>query len=361
MNTFEPLFRENHFWKIWLESVKDGILIKTEYGTIGGKTIANEKKIIEGKAKRTIIEQANLEALSKWRTKHDKNGYSTKLELSKSKKIDIIQPMLANKFIPNKTKLSFPVNIQRKYDGIRCLYMNDKLYTRQRKEINNFKNIKMELHELKIPKNIYLDGELYTQELPFEELSGLVRLDPGKIDPDKESKINYLIYDAIVLDAPKMSFTCRFKLLQELIPDSMKNIRLVQTLTASNYEQIDKLHDEFVEEGYEGLMIRIPDSEYVIRKRSNNLLKYKKFQDEEFKIIGFHEGTGTDKGTVIWDLETKQKKQFSARPMGSYEFRALLLKDANKYIGKKLTVKFFEYTADGVPRFPVGKAIRDKT
>ena len=81
---------------------------------------------------------------------------------------------------------------------------------------------------------------------------------------------------------------------------------------------------------------------------------------EEFKIIGFHEGKGDEKGLVIWDCTTnKEEKPFSVRPKGTAEQRKDLYDNGKKYIGKKLTVIFQEYHESGIPRFPVGKAIRE--
>ena len=100
------------------------------------------------------------------------------------------------------------------------------------------------------------------------------------------------------------------------------------------------------------------DAPYEIKKRSYDLQKYKEFQDAEFEIIGFHEGKGDEKGLVIWDCKTKTNKHFAVRPRGTREYRAKLFEEADKYIGKKLTVMFQEYTGDLIPRFPVGKAIR---
>ena len=81
--------------------------------------------------------------------------------------------------------------------------------------------------------------------------------------------------------------------------------------------------------------------------------------DEEFKIIGFHEGTGDEKGLVIWDCITKDEKTFAVRPKGTFESRNKLFLEANLHIGKLLTVIFQEYSNDGIPRFPIGKGIRE--
>ena len=93
--------------------------------------------------------------------------------------------------------------------------------------------------------------------------------------------------------------------------------------------------------------------------QARRLLKMKEFQDEEFEIVGFYEGEGGDKGLIIWRCKTEDGKLFGCRPHGTHEERAELFKHGKEYVGKMLTVRFQELTADGIPRFPVGIAVRD--
>ena len=83
------------------------------------------------------------------------------------------------------------------------------------------------------------------------------------------------------------------------------------------------------------------------------------FNDDEFEIIGFQEGCGVDEKTVIWKCKTTNNEEFNVRPIGDLEHRRLLFSKAPKYIGKMLTVKYQELSEIGVPRFPVGKDIRE--
>ena len=106
-------------------------------------------------------------------------------------------------------------------------------------------------------------------------------------------------------------------------------------------------------------MIRYLNGYYDINKRSKFLLKYKEFKEEEFTIISGKEAEGNDKGTVIFECETTEKLTFFVRPVGTREQRIKYFNNLDKYIGKKLTVQFQEYTDDKIPRFPVGKAIRE--
>ena len=101
-------------------------------------------------------------------------------------------------------------------------------------------------------------------------------------------------------------------------------------------------------------MVRNNSGEYGLNRRSKNLQKYKKFFDQEFEIVGYYEGTGNDRGTVIWECMTEDGQIFKARPKGTREQRTLWFDTADSYIGSTLTVRYFEMTDDGVPRFPVG-------
>ena len=87
--------------------------------------------------------------------------------------------------------------------------------------------------------------------------------------------------------------------------------------------------------------------------------------EEEFIITGFNQETGNNAGCVVWQCKLNDKKnpnpfKFNVKPGGPVDKRREYFKKADKYIGKKLTVKFQDYhEKSGIPRFPVGKAIRE--
>ena len=122
---------------------------------------------------------------------------------------------------------------------------------------------------------------------------------------------------------------------------------------------------QFVSEGYEGAMVRNKDGKYGLGKRSSDLQKVKSFLDGEYEIIGFEEGSGNDAGTVIWQCRTAPTSDypygndFMVRPRGTREQRREWYENGTQYIGRMLTVRYQELTDDGIPRFPVGVAIRD--
>jgi len=62
---------------------------------------------------------------------------------------------------------------------------------------------------------------------------------------------------------------------------------------------------------------------------------------------------------VVWICETAKGQRFKCRPKGTQADRRDKYRNRQKYFGKMLTVKYQELTNDGIPRFPVGIAIRD--
>ena len=375
-------------WSIEVTDDNGKVHIITQNGMHGGKMIRREKLIDKSKGGKTFLEQAIQDATRSYLDKTEKQGYTTDKDIlvklidkssaksstisKKSSISSVIRPMLAYKFDfkdleKKKPSITFPCYLQKKYDGLRCgSHFNGKnviMESRQGVPFNIFTSIMDELTDLlKEYPNIYLDGEMYTDEIPFQTLSGIIRLKEIPTNEEQLKKIDiihYYIYDCIVIDDIEMAYTDRLSLLYQLFEKKKyKHLKLVKTETITNPEEIKKKHDESVSDGYEGVMLRNPAAPYKIGKRSKDLLKYKEFMEEEFKIIDFTEGTGDDKGTVIWICETKDKQTFSVRPRGTKEERKELFKNGEKYIGKNLTIIFFGFTTGGIPRFPVGKDIR---
>jgi len=383
-------------WSIEVTHVGEKVHINTQNGMYGGKMIRREKLIDTSKGGKTFLEQAVQDASRSYLDKRDKRGYtdnkdslmkfiesnsfvvdkttgSTKTSSITKGHSTVIRPMLAYKFEfkdleKKKPPVTFPCYLQRKLDGLRCMSHFESgdiiMESRQGVPFKIFTNIMGELgHLLGKHTNIYLDGEMYTDEIPFQTLSGIIRLKEIPTDLEQLAKIDmihYYIYDCVVLDNLEMSYKDRMGVLQKLFSKKKyKHLRLLETETITTSVEIKEKHDQYVSDGFEGVMLRNPASPYKIGKRSKDLLKYKEFMEEEFKVIGFTEGTGGDKGTVIWECEMKDNQTFSVRPRGTKEERADLFKNGEKYIGKKLTVIFFGLSTSGIPRFPVGKDIRE--
>jgi ATP-dependent DNA ligase len=212
-----------------------------------------------------------------------------------------------------------------------------------------------------------LDGELYSDELTFQEIMSVIKKSKTPPDPEMMAKIEYHVYDGFDtrrLDTPMkerqgllngmFAFASDGKFLRE---DTA--VQQVDSWTAENEDDVSGYYDMFIQAGYEGAIVRDFSLLYKLNGRSNKLLKVKAFLDFEYRIIGAAECQGNDAGTVKWICDFGDGRTFTCRPKGTREMRRSWWINREEFMGKMLTVEFFEFTDDGLPRFPVGKGVRD--
>ena len=296
-----------------------------------------------------------------------------------------------------KKVITFPCFVQPKLDGLRCVSYatrsadggNDAgpvvaLQSRTGAFFTGLPHIAAALRPyLSQHPSVVIDGELYTDQMPFEELAGLIK--KKKItdsDVERLKKVKYHVYDIYDRAQSNMPYSERLVVLAAAVrrcgcvandtfiagvaanrvlrsdTDAATVVVLVRTEKVAALSDFRRLFAEFVEAGYEGIMLRNAVGVYRANYRSNDLQKYKEFMEDEYRIIDFKEGEGRDLGDVIWVCETADGKEFTVRPRGTMEQRREWFNDGESYIGKNLTVVYQELTEDGKPRFPVGKALR---
>lgn len=347
-------------WQVWVE----GDDIVTEHGVKDGKLqiarkTATAKNV--GKANETSPEiQARLEAEAMYKHKLTRK-YSLSIVECEDR---MMLPMLAHSFEKKKHKLKYPVFVQPKLDGVRCIarVINDdvenpvvQLLTRQGKQWD-IPHLAVELAKVMKPGMI-LDGEIYIHGKTFQAISKLV-----KKHRRESLNLEYHIYDAPSYFSEEL--TCELRLnalgrLEQVIREKgTKHLVIVRTETAASEGEVYQLQSEFLEEGYEGAIVRTKESIYKFGYRSADLLKVKTFLDDEYEIVGYHAGVGKFETCVIWECITKKGQPFNCVPQGTFEERQEWLENGDEYVGQLLKVKYQELTDDGIPRFPVGIGFR---
>lgn len=348
-------------WRAWVERTETGYLLKVESGQTDGKLTETAGQVIdEGKQKRSAQEQAIFEALSKLNKKRDEAYFDT-IEAAQTQ-VKLL-PMLAHSFEKRKHNITYPAVVQRKFDGVRCLAVLNRdnsvtLMSRKGKEFPHLNHIREDVEMNNRNRNLVLDGELYSDTLTFQELVGLVRRVTLKEGNEEQMlEVSLRVYDCVDLEN-EPDFEDRYQTISG-ITDGAEYLTLVENVAVENETEIHAAQAQFVEEGYEGAMVRNLKGSYRIGKRSADLQKVKTFLDGEYEIIGFAEGTGNETGCVIWECQTPDGQAFRVRPRGTQEARKELFENGSDYIGQQLTVRYQELTDEGVPRFPVGIAIRN--
>lgn len=264
----------------------------------------------------------------------------------------MIKPMLAHKY--NKSKFDSTSCVSEKLDGVRCLAVNEngtfRLYTRTGKEITSCDHISKELTK-ECTWSYSLDGELYSEDLKFDEISGAVR----SVNPTENShKLEFRVFDVVDY---KFIYGLRYDLLFDLVKD-LKHTHIIPKRDVSTLKEVEDYFLSVLQRGGEGIIIRSLRSNYE-NKRSWGMMKLKKESTEEFLIEEINEGKGKDKGIPIFTLKTKDGTLFTCKMNGTYTRNRWLWKNRDLLTGKAITVKFMEKTRNGVPRMPVGIEIRD--
>ena len=418
--------------KVWAAAVltdKGSATARITHGYINGKQQVAYRDCDAGKNigrsnETTPLEQCISETRRKWTDKKEKEAYTETKPADCGEGYGDISgnnyddddddgesaaaipagpflPMLAQTFDPatadlaartkKKKVIKFPCYVQPKLDGLRCVSYatrtaNDAttavcLQSRTGAFFTGLPHIAAALRPyLSQHPSVVIDGELYTDQMPFEELAGLIKKKKiTESDVARLKKVKYHVYDIYDHAQHDMPYSERMGVLASAVrrcgcvandtltasgrmlrsdTDAAAVVVLVRTEKVAVLSEFRQLFAEFVEAGYEGIMLRNAAGVYRANYRSNDLQKYKEFLEDEYRIIDFTQGEGRDAGAVIWLCETADGKEFSVRPRGTMEQRRDWFNDGASYIGKNLTVVYQELTEEGKPRFPVGKAVR---
>jgi ATP-dependent DNA ligase len=344
----------------------DGHCYRTTSGYTDGAKTTTEWTCCEGKNvgrsnETTAEEQAMKEAKAEWDKRTERGYFQNIKDIDKG---TIFKPMLANKWEDRKDKIKYPLYSQPKLDGIRCIVKSDGMWTRTGKRIISAPHIFDSLRNTfeKYP-DLILDGELYADKYvnDFNAIVSLVKkTKPTNQDLiDSAAVIQYHIYDMPSCDGVFIKRLKELsKLFNELKADSNQCCVMVETNLVEWEDDVHMLYENYVNAGYEGQMLRL-DAPYE-NKRSKYLLKHKSFIDEEYTIVGVEEGGGNLTGMVgALVFESKQGDKFTASVNGGWDFLKQLWKERKTLIGKDATIKYFNITPDGKPRFPKVTAIRD--
>lgn len=377
MTTLYQLDTNNNV-KVWEISIRNNMTyseIVVRSGRLNGKMVENISMITsgknEGKSNETNHYTQALSEMESTIKNQIRKGYVYDLKDAKNSSVlgsGIPAPMLAQKYDrEGKQKGSKTLKqlglegkeiiVQPKLDGNRCMIriQNGKIEMFTRK--GDLMPVQLDhiLNDIpKLERNIILDGELFSNEISFNTLNGLIkRVKASPEEIEKRKFIKFHIYDVMTDDG----YEVRSRIIKEF---ESKNIIVVPSFKIRATEEGIQEHlERFLNDGNEGLMIRQLEMGYD-NKRSWQLLKVKVFEDSEFKLIGFDEDVrGNFVGAFV--LEDNKGRVFRAGSSGqSVEEREEMWNNQKKYIGKMATVCYFGFSEYGIPRFGKFKGIRDE-
>ena len=375
----------------WSDEQHAFIMHRTTYQLGGKKTQQPDKLVTKGKVKRTISEQVKLEFEHLIKEYKDK-GYKEldnpieKYSVQELNEIigkevtgstGVVKPMLAKQAdkVTNKNVYNKQYYASRKIDGLRCLiYLgNDgKLHTSSR-GATNYDSAMSDI--LKHPtliklftKNPWLimDGECYKHGLSLQEINSVARTQVTAVDYEILQFYWYDIVDTNRTFEERLQRMLAIKNALQLgfdpereFRDGELRIQFVPQEPISGWNSIEQKHNEYISEGWEGLVIRNVDSKYGPNKRTNDMIKVKMYRDDCFKVVGYELGLRGSED-MVFIMEMEDGRTFKAKPFGDRkqkeEYVDNFEEKYNQHIGE---CKFFYYSNDGIPLQPSFKAFRD--
>ena len=201
--------------------------------------------------------------------------------------------------LPNKQidpeDMEYPLIASYKLDGIRCLFINGEMRTRSGKLIQN-KALQKKYEWIKTKSKtlgVIFDGELYSHEREFNEISGLVRT----IDGEAPDDLKFYCFDCLDMELPNMPFRMRSDLMVQYLADEHPSVEVIEQYMVKNDGDARECMRWALKEGYEGLILLSPDSQYKqgrITIPSGDGYKLKPYETFDSRIIGVVQATEVD-------------------------------------------------------------------
>ncbi len=289
----------------------------------------------------------------------------------------VMKPMLCETY--EGGDLERPYIVQPKLDGVRCVIIVDEkkrmtALSRNNKTVHNIEHIFKELKRSK-KRGYVLDGELFGVSWN----TTLAVISTENKHPSAR-KIKFHVFDYVKLNSWQaqesiMKLKWKGNSLREVLGKKSKYIKVLPfNRTAQTVEEIRREFEFFHDAGYEGIVIKDPESPYEF-KRSKSWLKVKAKADADLKIIKIEKGDPGSKyehilGSIVVAgvIKDKGKKRRIITHVGtgfSDKQRNEFFKKRRSLIGKIAQVEYQEIaeTSDkkqnhNALRFPVFVRLR---
>jgi len=284
---------------------------------------------------------------------------------------------LANKFDPKRADWNDVWLASRKLDGVRCITIVDiqgnvKCYSRQGNEFETLDVVREAVMQMGL-RGVVFDGEICLMDKDGnEDFPGIMKQIKRKnhtIDNPRYVMFDYLTlseFDDKMSEMPLTGRLGRFAKIASYIENSIY-LSVLNQVVVNDDDHFAKLSAEAEELGHEGLMVR--KNVGYEGKRTQNLLKVKKFHDAEYQVIDLdfedHRVIREGKEVVmpmlaqVW-IEHKGYK-VAVGSGWNQEQRIRYQKNPSELIGKTITVQYFEETKNqqgGISlRFPTVKHV----
>lgn len=248
-----------------------------------------------------------------------------------------------------ESKLKCPLIIQPKIDGSRAIVQNGILYARSLKQHEN------RFVTQQYSNSIFdgLDGEMILGDNPSapdlcRNTSSALRTIEG------EPVTTFWCFDYITEETKNLPYHVRLSLLEKKVKElnnlGYSFIKIVPEYDANNLTEYQYLRDSFLEQGYEGCIIRDPKAKYKQGRSSSvkpDLWRYKPWSTAEIIVTRLVEEMQNNNQAKVNELGRTERSSHKENLVGKGTLGAIvgtLYNDLLDYKGKVVATKGTEIT-----------------
>lgn len=343
----------------------------TTYGQLEGKSQTSLPIFCEIKNKGKVnesdpVKQCETEILALYKKKLKQNHFYDINDIDKG----FLEPQLAkpNKEFIDDVDWSAGQIVDDKLNGFACIVIAKDARSRKNEQYHSIPHILRDLEPFFAANpTAYIQGELYNPKY-INQLNRIAELiavtrKPKDITPEllieSEKIVELHLYDGYGfngLTQQSKGKERREELLKVFQKFNFKYVFPIKFDVCYSMEEMVIAADKYIKgEKGEGKIIRDPNAPYF-HKRTRALLKWKKSESAEFKVISVESGSGNWEGCAkfVWcELPNGTRdKKFKANIKGEREHLRELYKNRDYFPGKYITVELQEYSEYNVPQLP---------
>ena len=228
-----------------------------------------------------------------------------------------------------------------KLDGIRAYWTGKELLSKNGNKIN------APYWFIKDFPSFELDGELWTKRDDFENIQNIV------LDENPSSKWEEITYNIFEVPNTSGNFDKRLeKIKLWLQKNPNKYINIIPQKVCKDESDLDNYLKDLLEKKAEGIILKNPKLEYFAG-RSNDILKVKKFYDDEGLIIGIN----YTKNNEFKSLKLQLNNGIVFNLGGGF---SNIERQNPPKVGDIVTFKYYTFTKNNKPKFASFLRVRNK-
>lgn len=214
-----------------------------------------------------------------------------------------------------------------------------------------------ELLNMMLDEDVRLDGELYLPGYNINDINHIIK----DTTCPQHKKLQYWCYDIAIENVNAMRRQTMlvtnlgleplyFNNKEDHLNNTKQFVLLPHAILINTFNEAIARRDNYIDLGFEGLILRDYNAEYQFGKRNLSMLKYKKIYDGWFKIVDIQPQSKKDNLPLFILKNDINSETFECTINASHDMQEYFLTNKQDFIGQEAFVEYRERS--GVKEVP---------